>query len=228
MPFGGDPGMQGGQIVEALQHFAIGAVGAVAAVGPGRDHRLEAVAPGAEPPGLAVAGGGDLPGRQGAVALLVPLGGQLGIPGGQVIELGQHLLSGAHRAAASASRPGADRGAPAVAMGAAPPDLFLCAGGHVPGGQGAVAVRVPLGGQLREEGGQVVLAGQQLPARAHRAAAAGDPGLHHGAPAVALGAAPPDLGMAAMGDGLGRQGEVARRVPFVQQRPEAAAGAVFQ
>ena len=66
-------------------------------------------------------------------------------------------------------------------------------------------------------------------ADAHGAAAsASRPGADRRAPAVALGAAPPDLGMAAMGDGLGRQGEVARRVPFVQQRPEAAAGAVFQ
>ena len=63
------------------------------------------------------------------------------------IGLGDPGADGA--AGAHLSRPGIHFGFPDVPLLAAPPDALAAAHGHLVGAEGAVALRVPLGGDLR-------------------------------------------------------------------------------
>lgn len=111
-----------------------------------------------------------------------------------------------------------DSSFPDVAQGAFPPDLFPAAGAHHLQGERAVERRVPFGGDLRFQGCKIVEARQHLfPGAVGAAAAVGARGDHRRV-AVALFAPPPDGALAAVGDRLRRQGQIARDVPFVQQR----------
>ena len=195
------------------------------------------MAQGADPPGLPVAVGGDGFRGHGPVVFPVPLLGQVGEEGGQVILPCRHLLAGAHRAARPIHRPGGDGSLPHVALGALPPDLPPAAGHHVPGGEAPVLLRVPLLGQVGEAGSQVVEPGADLPAGAVGAAGPFRPGLDDGAPLVALGALPPHPAVAAAQDLVRGEVPVSGGVPLggqvgvlgsqvVEPRPGALAGAV--
>ena len=171
VPFGDDLRFQGCKIVEARQHLFPGAVGAAAAVGTRGDHRRVAVALFAPPPDLAVTGDRDLLRRQRAVLFPVPLRGKLRPLRGQIVKARQHLLSRAVGAAAPRAGPRRDGRAPAVAPFAAPPDLFLRPGQHIPRRQPAVFLRVPLLCERGIQGRKVVFPEGKLLARADRAAA---------------------------------------------------------
>ena len=187
----------GGQVVEPRQDLAAGAVGAVAPPSPGADGRPPAVAQRAPPPGGAVAVGGDLLGREGPILLPVPLLGQLGEEGGQVVLPRHHLLAGAHRAACASAGPGGNGRLPYMALGALPPDLPAAAGHHVLGPQVPILGGVPLGGQVGVLGGQIVVPGADLPAGAVGAARPRRPGLDPGIPHMAVGTLPPHPAVAA-------------------------------
>ena len=217
VPFRRHHGVPGGQVVEPRQDLAAGAVGAVAALGPGTDGSPPAVPQPAPPPGHAVAVGGDLPGGEGPVSLRVPLPGQGGEEGGQVVLPRHHLLAGAHRAAGPTLGPGDNGRLPHVAFGALPPDLPPAAGHHVLGGEGPVLRGVPFPDQVGVLGGQVVVPGVNLPAGAVGAAGPFRPGLDDGAPLVALGALPPHPAVAAAQDLVRGEVPVPRGVPLLGQ-----------
>lgn len=185
--------------------------------GAGIDHRFPAVAQAALPPDLFPAAHGHILGRQAAVEGGVPLGGDGRGPGAQVVEARQDLPPGAVGAAAAVSGPGGHQGLIGVARRALPPDLAVGVGGDLLGRQALVSLRVPLGGDLREPAGQVVLPGQDLPAGAHGAAAAVGPAVDLGLPAVAFLTDPPHLFPAAGGEVPGRPQAVAWGVPLGQE-----------
>ena len=126
------------------------------------DYSLPDVSLRADPPDLPMGAGADHGRRQGAVEGGVPLGGDLGHARCQVVEARQHLLAGAIRAAAALARPAGDPALVLVAEGTDPPDLPVGIGGDLPWRQGAVFGGVPLGGNLRKGGGQIVFPGQHL------------------------------------------------------------------
>ena len=147
----------------------------------------------------------------------MPLGGDGGGPGGQVVEPRQDLSPGTVGTAAAVSGAGGHQGRVVVARRAPPPDLAVGIGGDLLGRQALVSLRVPLGSDLREPAGQVVLPGQDLPAGAHGAAAAVGPAVDLGLPTVALPADPPHLFPAADGEVPGRPRDVVRGVPLGQE-----------
>ena len=80
-----------------------------------------------------------------------------------------------------------------MAQPAPPPHLSAAVGGDGLRRQLVVSLPVPLGGDLRELGGQVVFAGDDHPSGAHRATLAVGPGGDNGLPLVAPLTPPPDF-----------------------------------
>lgn len=161
--------------------------------GTGVHYGLPGVSFRADPPDLPIGAGGDHGWGQRAVEGGVPLGGDLGHTGCQIVEAGQHLFAGAIRAAAALARPAGNPTLVLVAEGTDPPDLPIGIGGDLLGRQAAILGGVPLGGNLREGGGQVVFAGLYLPAGTVGAlGSAQSPRGDGGLPAVPFFTLPPD------------------------------------
>ena len=172
---------------------------------------------GALPPDLSPAPGDHVPGGEGGVFGGVPLFGQVGVEGGQVVVPRAHLPAGAVGAAGPGG-PGFHDGAPLMALGALPPHPAAAAPQDLVRGEAAVFGGVPLPGHVGEAGGQVVEPRPGLlPGAVGAAALPAGAGVHGGFPAVALLAPPPDFPAAAVGDP--RRGEIAvgLGVPLVQQ-----------
>lgn len=178
-------------------------------------HGLPDVSLRADPPDLPAGAGGDHGWGQRAVEGGVPLGGDLGHTGCQIVEAGQHLFAGAIRAAAALARPAGDPALVLVTEGTDPPDLPIGIGGDLLGRQAAILGGVPLGGNLREGGGQVVFAGLYLPAGTVGAlGSAQSPGGDGCLPAVPFFTLPPDSARRAGQHIPGRQGAVLGGVPL--------------
>ena len=209
---------QWGRLDKSAPGFS-GADGAAAAPwsGAGIDDGSPDVALRALPPDFFVAACGHLLRGQGAVERRVPLGGQSGGAGRQIVEPRQDLSARAIGAATAPGGPGGHGGGVVVTQLAAPPDLPVGVGGDLAGGQGSVLGGMPLGGQGREGAGQVIFPGEHLFAGAHRAACPPNPGDHGGLPLVALGALPPHLPLGPGGDVAGAKGPVLLRVPLPGQ-----------
>ena len=159
VPLFGDGGIARGQIVEAGEHFFIGAVGTAAvALGAAGDDSLILMPLVAAPPDFAIAGGSDVLGRQRSVFRRMPLAGDFGILAGQVIFAGDDLFACADWATAAAAAAG-DGCLIGVAFGTDPPDFAPTAGDNVGWGEGAVFGWMPLSGELGIEAGEIVLAG---------------------------------------------------------------------
>ena len=86
----------------------------------------------------------------------MPLCGKLGILCGQIVLCGMYFPVGTHRTAASRC-PGFDLRLPLVSLFAFPPDLPMTAGQYLCRGEITVSRWMPLAGQFRKNGGQIVL-----------------------------------------------------------------------
>lgn len=126
-----------------------GAHRAALAVGPGGDNGLPFVTLAAPPPDFFVASRPHVPRGKTVVFAGMPLGGQVGAEGGQVIFTGDHDLPGADGAAGPQQGTGLDLRLPLVASLASPPDLFVAARGDQIWGKTAVFGRMPLPQQQR-------------------------------------------------------------------------------
>ena len=138
--------------------------------GTGKHHRLPDVARGTLPPDPLVAAGSDHLRSQNAVELRMPLGGQLRVGRGKVVEPRQHLAVGAVRTVAGLLHPGGDHRAVLVALPTLPPDPAVAAWRDLRRCERAVFRRVPLGRNVRVPGQQVVFPPHDLLARANRSA----------------------------------------------------------
>ena len=167
------------------------------------------------PPHPLVAAGGDHGRGEVAVEGGVPLGGQLRVEGGQVVVPRQGPAPGAVGAAAVVAGAGGDDGLIGVPTGAQPPHLPVAVGRHLLGGVWPVEGGVPLPGDVRAEGGQVVFPGDDLLAGTHgTAGAAVGPGGYPGLPLVALFTHPPHPALGAGEHVPGGEGPVFLRVPL--------------
>ena len=200
-----------GEVAGACSTGADGTAGG--AVGAAGDARLPNVPGGALPPDLFVAGWGDLLGRERAIECLLPLARESGIAAGEVVEACQDFVPAAIGAACATHAAGGC-GLPGVARLTLPPDLAVAVGRDLLRREGAILLRMPLGGRGGMARGKVVLSGHDASAGADGTApacgTAGDTGL----PAVACGALPPDDALAASADIARREGTVLRRVPL--------------
>ena len=138
------------QVVEPRQHLVIGAVGTFAvAARPVRYNGAVGMALFAPPPNLTIGVGGHRFRRQRAVSRPVPLLRQIRKGRRQIGLSGDHFPPRAVGALRAPLRSGKYRRLPAVALGAIPPEFFVAAEGHTVRREGCVALRVPLGKQVR-------------------------------------------------------------------------------
>ena len=109
-----------------------------------------------------------------------------------------------------------------------PPDLFPASGGHLPGRQFPVSLRVPLGGQLWVDRGKVIEARKNFPARTDRTAAAQSrAAVNILLPRMAVFVFPPRMTSASRGDGFRRQRQILFCIPLREQLRTLIYGTVF-
>lgn len=118
----------GCKVVIPRQRSPIVAIGTTVAIASRRDSSHPLVPFLTAPPGLFIAVRHYLLGRQISVFFSVPLSSKPWVSGGEVIETGQELLTGAIRAASVFPDLIPDHALPAMSTGAAPPRFFpgLC------------------------------------------------------------------------------------------------------
>ena len=195
---------------------ADGATGGTAS-GSGIDRSLPDVALSAAPPDLFIAAQGHIPGGKAFVQRLVPLLGQLGPEGCQIIEPGQDFFAGAVGAAAALFLGSGKRGRlPAVALLAKPPDLLVSPGQSLLRFS-RILLPIPLFGQVGVKGLQIGFSGQDRFPGAIGTAAAIHHTVHRRFPAMALLAAPPDLPMAPGGQFLSPRLRIQPGIRMIQQ-----------
>lgn len=157
----------------------------------GVDQSLPYMALGTLPPDSAVAADRHHFRRQAAVEDRVPLGRHVWRLGGKVVEAGKDLPPRTVGTAHPLLHLWENGGSPGVALGAPPPDLAHGPRRHLPGRQGGVPLRVPLGRQLWRGIRQGIFPRHHQPPRADRTSAAGQPGIDGRLPGMAPFAEPP-------------------------------------
>ena len=157
----------------------------------------------------------------------MPLGGQLGEFGGQVVKARQHLPARAVRAAAFAHGTGCHSCLVRMSPFALPPHLAVGAGCDLLWGQRSIFSGVPLSGQLGKLSGQIVFSRNHFSSAAHRATAAGYPGVHRRLPLMALFTPPPDLAGTAGCQGFRPECSVFGGMPLGRQKGILAGQVVF-
>ena len=217
MPLAGYVWVLACEVVLAGDDFFACTDGAAAAVDAGADGGAPLVAFVADPPDFAPAAGQDVMRGEATILCWVPLAGEVWVMGGEVVIAGEDVAVGADGTACTADT-GFDLGAPFVAIGAKPPHELVAAGENVGRGEGPVLCGVPLAGELGISGGEVCFAGDGAAACAIGAAcAAAAAGVDGCLPVVAVGAGPPYAVLAAAGDGLWCEGQVACAVPLGEE-----------
>ena len=217
MPLGCNGWILTGEVVLAGDDLLAGADWATAAVDTGRNNCAPFMAFITNPPDFAPGAGDDVARREVAIFGWVPLAGELGIVGGEVVDAAQKCAIAADWAA-GAGDAAFDLGAPFVAVGAKPPHKLVAAGKDVGRGECAVFGWVTLAGELGVSGGEVCFAGDGAAACAiGTACAAAATGVDGGLPVVAVNAGPPYAVLAAAGDGLWGEREIFLGVPLDEE-----------
>ena len=129
----------------------------------GIDSRFPNVAFLTNPPDLFVRTSSDHFGCQRAIEDGIPLGRNFGMGRGKVVKPYQHFLPGAVGTAGMFSCPGTDRSHIVVAERTAPPNSPFGEGGNLSWQKASVFVGVPLPGDFRKTGNQIVLPRQDNP-----------------------------------------------------------------
>lgn len=149
VPLGGEGRIDGGKVVCPGLHAVAAADGAAcAAAGAGLDLGLPDVALGTLPPDAPLAAGTNVLRREGAVLRRMPLGGESGMGGGEVVRSGLHLAAAAHGAATVVGGAGVDSGGPGVARLTAPVHALLAAVGDGRRRERRIGGGVPLSEQV--------------------------------------------------------------------------------
>ena len=217
VPLGCNFRIEGGEIVEAWEHFFICAIWTSAvALGTAGNDGLILMAFVADPPDFFVAGGGDVVWGEGAVFGRVPLTGDVWILAGEVVFAGDDLFACADWATAAAAAAGDGR-LIGVAFGTDPPDFAPTAGDNVGWGEGAVFGWMPLGGELGIEAGEIVLAGLDELIGANGTTGAVDTRFYLCSPFVAVVTLPPHESMAAGQDIGWGEGGIFGWVPLTSE-----------
>ncbi len=158
MPLGCNDWILTGKVVLAGEDHFAGADWATAAVDASGDGCAPFMAFVADPPDFAPGAGDDIARREVAIFGWVPLAGELGIVGGEIVFSAQECAITANWAT-GAGHSAFDLGAPLVAMLTLPPDETVATGEHVGRGEVAIFCGMPLAGDIWIAGGEVGLAG---------------------------------------------------------------------
>ena len=210
-------GIEGGEVVEAWEHFFICAIWTTAvALGTAGNDGLILMAFVADPPDFLVAGGSDVVWGEGAVFGWVPLACDVWILAGEIVFAGDDLFACADWATAAAAAAGDGR-LIGVAFGTDPPDVAPTAGDNVGWGEGAVFGWMPLSGELRIEAGEIVLAGLDELIGANGTTGAVDTRFYLCPPFVAVVTLPPHESMAAGQDIGWGEGGIFGWVPLTSE-----------
>jgi len=151
VPLRGGGGERGGKVVEPGEYRPSSMNGATGAFGGSApDRRLPFVPQFAAPPHLSLAARGYLIRSKIAVLRRMPLGGNVGEAGGEIVVPGEHCPPGMNRATAAPRGAVVDRHFPLVPLLAAPPHLFHAAHRHLIRPKITVLSRMPLRRDVRE------------------------------------------------------------------------------
>ena len=217
VPFFGDGRILTGEVVDARNDLFAGADWATAAVDTGGDGCAPFVAFVVDPPDFAPGAGDDVARREVAIFGWMPLAGELGIVGGEVVFSAQECAVAADWTAGT-GHSAFDLGTPHVSMLTLPPDETVAAGEHVGRGEVAIFGGMPLAGDVWIAGGEVGFTRNGPTAVAIRAAcAAAASGMDGGLPTVSIRTAPPNVPFAAIAYAFWGQRQVALAVPLVKQ-----------
>ena len=217
VPLGCNGWILAGEVVLAGDDHFAGADWATASVDASGDGCAPFMTFVANPPDFAPGAGDDVARREVAIFGWVPLAGELGIVGGEVVFSAQECAVAANWAA-GAGHSAFDLGAPHVSMLTLPPDETVATGEHVGRSEVAIFGWVPLAGDIWIAGGEVGFAGDGPTAVAIRAAcAAAASGMDGGLPTVSIRTAPPNVPFAAIAHAFWGERQVALAVPLVKQ-----------
>ena len=217
MPLGCNGWILAGEVVLAGDDHFAGADWATAAVDTGRNNCAPFMAFITNPPDFAPGAGDDVARREVAIFGWVPLAGELGIIGSEVVFAAQECAITANWAT-GAGHSAFDLGAPLVAMLTLPPDETVATGEHVGWGEVAIFCGMPLAGDIWITSGKVGLAGNgptTVTIRAARATAAAR--IYSSLPAVSIRAVPPNIPFTAIAHAFWGERQVALAVPLVKQ-----------
>ena len=217
MPLGGNGWILAGEVVLARDDHFAGADWATAAIDASGDGCAPFMAFVANPPDFAPGAGDDVARREVAIFGWMPLAGELGIVGGEVVFSAQECAVAADWTAGT-GHSAFDLGTPHVSMLTLPPDETVAAGEHVGRGEVAIFGGMPLAGDVWIAGGEVGFTRNGPTAVAIRAAcAAAASGMDGGLPTVSIRTAPPNVPFAAIAYAFWGQRQVALAVPLVKQ-----------
>ena len=217
VPLGCNGWILTGEVVLARDDHFASADWATAAVDSGGDGCTPFMAFITNPPDFAPGAGDDVARREVAIFGWVPLAGELGIVGGEVVDAAQKCAIAANWAA-GAGHSAFDLGAPLVAMLTLPPNEAVAAGEHVGRSEVAVFCGMPLAGDIWITSGKVGLAGNGPTTVTIRAACATAAArIYSSLPAVSIRAVPPNIPFTAIAHAFWSQRQVALAVPLVKQ-----------
>ena len=171
----------------AAAHWAATLLGASAAV----DDGLPGVPCAALPPHASPAARGNILRREGAIEGRVPLASDGWVESGKVVVTDEHFFIGTVRASAATHGAAGDDRLVVVVFFAAPPYFFIGRWGYLCRYKASVFIRVPLGGNVRIESGEIVEPRQHFFASVDRTATAVDTAGNAGLVIMTFLATPP-------------------------------------
>ena len=217
VPLGCNGWILTGKVVLAGDDLLAGADWATAAIDASGDCCAPFMAFITNPPDFAPGAGDDVARREVTIFGWVPLAGELGIIGSEVVFAAQECAIAANWAT-GAGYSAFDLGAPLVAILTLPPDETVATGEHVGRSEVAVFCGMPLAGDIWITSGEIGLAGNGPPAVAIRAASATAASrIYSSLPTVSIRTAPPNVPFAAIAYAFWGERQVALAVPLVKQ-----------
>jgi len=170
------------------------------------------------PPDLFVAAGGDHLRCQAVIPFRVPLGGDLGRRGGEIIKPRKHAAIAAIGTAGRKGHTVIDDGTIAMPLRAEPPDLSIGVRRDGLRGECAVSLGMPLFRHHWGDTGQIVFAGDHGFSGADWASCPSvRSGLYSCLPEMSTAAPPPHLSVTGIAHVAGRERAVFRRVPLCEK-----------
>lgn len=190
--------MQRRQIIKTRQDFSSRTVWTAGSTHASRtNHGLIRMSQFALPPDFPICIGRDLLWREDSILFRMPLCGNFRELAGQIIFSRDNLATGTYRTATSTQCPRIDRCLPRMPFVANPPDFASAAGSHIVCCTRSIFCGMPLCGNLRKFGCQIIFLRNHHTIGTNRTSAAHNPRFNRRFPLVSTLAHPPNRFMTA-------------------------------